>query len=79
MLQLSFMSSKRPEDILLGAEAFFVQQGLKTVEKNDTSIGFQSGQNGVGFVRVNVTHLGGVTVETVKWEQQVRQFAELYK
>ena len=42
MLKISFKSSKKPREILEGAETFFVEQGLMTVEKEDSSIGFQN-------------------------------------
>ena len=76
MLKLSFKSSKKPQEILLGAETFFVEQGLRTVEKEESSIGFQ---NTAGYVRVDVSHQSEVTVETAEWEHQVKQFAERYK
>ena len=76
MLKISFKSSKKPQEILLGAERFFVEQGLKTVEKEESAIGFQ---NAAGYVRVDVTHQSEVTVETSEWERQVKQFVERYK
>ena len=76
MLKISFQSSKKPNEVLEGAESFFVEKGLKTDEKDESSIGFQSNE---GYVRLNVTHQSEVTIETVEWENQVKQFAERYK
>jgi hypothetical protein len=76
MLKISFKSARKPNDILKGAKTFFRQEGLKADQEDDWSIGFR---DTAGYVSVDVTHEGEVSVETVGWEKSVKQFAERYR
>ena len=77
IIRLSFKTSQKSEEIIESAEQFFLNMGLKVIEKGDCCINFEGGG---GYINVTVSENDVTEVELVgrEWEYQMKEFAEEY-